>query len=203
MTAPAGSGPAVAGVVLAAGRSSRMGRPKALLPVAGETFLEHAVATLLGGGCHPVVAVIPPGSPGLALEADGAGGRAVVNPEPEAEQVESLRIALAALPAGAAAAVVLPVDFPHARAAVVAALIAGFRARGAPIVRPVHRGTPGHPVLFSREIWSEFSAPGLAHGARDVVRRHRAGILEVPVDERGVTVDIDTPADYERELGRP
>lgn len=195
------SGPAVAGVVLAAGRSLRMGRPKALLPVEGRTFLEHAVTVLQEGGCEPVVVVIPAGAAGLALEAEGAGGRAVENHDPDAEQVDSLRVGLAAIPAGPAAAVVLPVDFPRVDPAAVEVLIGAFRLGGAPIVRPVHRGTPGHPVLFARSLWEELSAPGLEEGARDVVHRHRAEIEEVPVDDRGVTVDVDTPADLEREVG--
>ncbi|HUP20534.1 MAG TPA: nucleotidyltransferase family protein [Gemmatimonadota bacterium] len=203
MSEPARPWPAVAGVVLAAGRSIRMGQPKALLPVAGRTFLEHAVAILREGGCDPVLAVVPAGSPGLALEAEGAGGRAVVSPDPDAEQVESLRIGLAAIGSGAAAAIVLPVDFPHARPKVVEALIDAFRESGAPIVRPVHRGVPGHPVLFARDLWTELSDPDLEEGARDVVHRHRAEIVEVPVEDRGVTVDVDTPEDYEREIGPP
>jgi nicotine blue oxidoreductase len=190
-------------VVLAAGRSTRMGAPKALLPVEGESFLARAVATLREGGCDPVVAVVPPGAPGLVLEAEGAGARTAVNPDPAAQQVDSLRVGLTALPASAAAAVVLPVDFPHASPSVVKALIGAFRARGARIVRPVHGAAPGHPVLFARELWAELSDPGLEEGARDVVHRHRDEIEDVPVDDRGVIVDVDTPADFEREVGEP
>lgn len=195
-------GPAVAGVVLAAGRSSRMGRAKALLPVGSDTFLGSAIRTLTAGGCDPVVAVLPPGrgEGRMAAEVERAGGAWVENPDPRAEQVDSLRIGLEALGEGPAAAIVLPVDVPLAGPEVVATLIEAFRAGGAPIVRPVHHARPGHPVLFSRAVWAELSEPDLERGARDVVHRHHAEIEDVPVDDRGVVVDVDTPEDYAREV---
>lgn len=195
-------GPAVAGVVLAAGRSSRMGRDKALLPVGDDTFLGNAIRTLRAGGCDPVVAVLPPGKGEgrMAAEVDAAGGLRVENPDPEAEQVDSLRIGLEALGSGPAAAIVLPVDFPLAGPGVVATLVEAFRAKGAPIVRPVHHDRPGHPVLLARDLWAELSDPDLERGARDVVHRHNEEIHDVPVDDRGVVVDVDTPEDFAREV---
>lgn len=189
----------VAGVVLAAGRSERMGRPKSLLEVDGETLVERAVATLAGGGCDPVIAVVAGGEAGegTAARAAAAGARAVENPDPGSEQVDSLAIGLDAVGPGVAAAVVLPVDFPAVGPAVVARLIAVFRRAGAPIVRPVHGDRPGHPVLFARDVWAEFSEPDLEEGARDVVHRHREEIAEVPVDEEGVAFDVDTPEEWE------
>lgn len=195
-------GPAVAGVVLAAGRSSRMGRSKALLPVEDETFLESAVRTLREGGCDPVVAVLPPNGDAeeMAALVESAGGRSEINPDLDAEQVDSLRVGLAAVGLGPAAAIVLPVDFPLAGPAIVRRLVEAFRARGAPIVRPIHHSQPGHPVLFARDLWPEISDPDLEEGARDVVHRHHAEIEDVPVDDRGVTVDVDTPEDFAREV---
>ena len=196
-------GPAVAGIVLAAGRSSRMGRTKALLPVGDETFLESAVRTLGEGGCDPVVAVLPPHgeSDRMAALVESAGGLPVVNPDPEAEQVDSLRRGLEAVGSGPSAAIVLPVDFPLAGPGVVHRLIEAFRTHGAPIVRPVHHAQPGHPVLFARDLWSELADSDLEQGARDVVHGHHAEIVDVPVDDRGVTVDVDTPEDFAREVG--
>lgn len=194
--------PAVAGVVLAAGRSSRMGRDKALLPVGDDTFLGSAIRTLRAGGCDPVVAVLPPGKGEgrMAAEVDAAGGRWVENPDPEAEQVDSLRLGLEALGEGPGAAIVLPVDFPLAGPEIVRTLIETYRTRPAPIVRPIHHDRPGHPVLFARRLWAELSAPDLERGARDVVHRHHAEIVDVPVDDRGVVVDVDTPEDFAREV---
>lgn len=191
----------VAGIVLAAGRSSRMGTAKPLLELDGETFLERAIETLEAGGCEPVVVVLGDGeSRGPAGEiARASGARVVENPRADAEQIDSLRVGLAALPADIDAAVVLPVDHPLAEADTVRALLRAFADGGAPIVRPVYRDCPGHPVLFARATWEELAGPDLERGARDVVHRYAAEIRDVILDDRGVTVDIDTPDEYRRE----
>ena len=194
----------VGGVVLAAGRSSRMGRPKAMLEIEGETFLERAIAILATGGCQPVVAVLAPG-PDAAGEAEiaaAAGAEAVTNTLPDAEQIDSLRVGLAALPPDLVAAVVLPVDHPLADAGTVRALVAAFASSGAPVVRPLYGDRPGHPVLFARATWAELAEPALERGARDVVHRHAGEVRDVPLDDRGVTVDVDTPDDYRRVVER-
>lgn len=196
---------AVAGIVLAGGRSTRMGEPKALLTIEGSTFLERAIRVLADGGCNPVVAVVPPGETGevlLALARAG-GATGIMNPDSGAEQIDSLRHGLHALGPEVGAAAVLPVDHPRVRAGTVAALLAAFRAAGAPIVRPVHGKRPGHPVVFGREVWGELDGPDLESGARDVVHRHHAEIHEVEVDDRGITIDVNTRQEYEREVGTP
>ncbi|MGH7565853.1 MAG: nucleotidyltransferase family protein [Gemmatimonadota bacterium] len=194
----------VGGIVLAAGRSSRMGASKALLEIGGETFLERAIGILLEGGCETVAVVLAVGEgsgrPGKLAHARGA--RPVENPIEGAEQIDSLRLGLEALPEDADAAIALPVDHPLANAGTVAALIRTFRSSGAPIVRPVYHDHPGHPVLFAREVWAELADPDLVEGAREVVHRHAEEIRDVAIDDRGVTVDVDTPEDYEREVTR-
>jgi CTP:molybdopterin cytidylyltransferase MocA len=192
----------VAGIVLAAGRSSRMGEPKALLEVAGVTFLERAIDILRKGGCGTVTAVLASGETGRRAGdiARRKGARVVENPRADTEQVDSLRIGLEGLPEDADAAVVLPVDHPLAEARTVRELIRGFRASGQQIVRPVYHDRPGHPVLFGRALWKELTAPDLDEGARDVIRAHAEGILDVAIGDRGVSVDIDTPEDYRREM---
>lgn len=192
----------VGGIVLAAGRSSRMGRPKALLEIEGETFLERAIAILAEGGCAPVVVVLATGAAAAPAReiATSSGAKAVANPAPDAEQIDSLRIGLAALSADLDAAVVFPVDHPLADAGTVRALVEAFASSGAPIVRPVYRDRPGHPVLFARATWAELANPTLERGARDVVHRHAGEVRDVRLDDRGVTVDVDTPGDYRREV---
>ncbi|MBV9774533.1 MAG: nucleotidyltransferase family protein [Gemmatimonadetes bacterium] len=194
----------IAGIVLAAGRSRRMGEPKPFLLFRGETFLARAVRTLREGGCDEVVVVAGPEGDARAEEvvaaAREAGARPVHNPAPESEQVDSLRVGLAALAPEADAAVVLPVDVPGIGAATVRALVEAFRARGAPVVRATHRGAHGHPVLFARRLFAELHADPLPEGARTVIRAHAAEVEELPAGEAEVLVDVDTPDDYRRLL---
>jgi molybdenum cofactor cytidylyltransferase len=195
----------IAGIVLAAGRSRRMGSPKAFLRLDGRTFVERAVEALLGGGCGDVVVVagsaVDDTAGRIAERALALGARVAVNPEPGSEQVDSLRAGLLALARDVEAAVVLPVDVPLATPALVAAVIDGFRATGAPIVRPTCGGRHGHPVLFARGVWPELLEEALPEGARTVIHAHAARVHEVPVPE--LPADVDTPEDYRRLAGPP
>lgn len=198
MTARKGSGPdRFAGVIPAAGASLRMGRPKALLPLGGETFLQRAVRALADGGCDPVFVVLGPGDSASAREAERAGARVLENPEPGEGPITSLRLALAALDASVRGLVYLPVDHPLVRAETVRALLAAARSTRAPIVLPLHASERGHPVVFDRALFPELSDPTLEEGARTVTHRHLGRALSVEVDDPGVLVDIDTPDTYE------
>lgn len=193
-----------AGIVLAAGASSRMGGPKALLDAGGATFTARLVATLREGGCAPVIVVAASEAGRVAAEADGCGARLVVNPDGEGGQIGSLRAALAylrGLDVPPSAFVFSPVDNPAVTPETVRALIAGWRGSDAPIVMPRYEEERGHPVLADMTIAHEFLAPGLPEGARSVVRRDPGRVLEVPVTDAGVVDDIDTPRRYRERFG--
>jgi nicotine blue oxidoreductase len=193
----------IAGIVLAAGRSRRMGAPKALLTLHGATFLERAVGALRDGGCGAVVVVMgidPDATPSIAAWARRLGVGTAVNAMAESEQVDSLRVGLRALQADAAAAVVTPVDVPGVEAATVRAMIDAFERSKYAVVQPFDGQRHGHPVLFARRVWPElFDAQ--AEGARSVIRAHERerGVVFVP----RLPADVDTPDDYARLLGRP
>lgn len=194
----------IVGIVLAAGRSRRMGRPKPFLEMGGESFLSRAVAALLQGGCGEVVVVggSEPAARSVAERAASAGARVALNPPGGSEQIDSLRTGLRA--AGAArAVVVLPVDVPISDPAPVAALIRGFEMTAAPVVVPIHAGRRGHPVLFARSVFDDLRSPGLAEGARTVIGMCEAELVEVPVEDPRVLLDVDTPDDYRRLLRNP
>lgn len=186
----------VGGIVLAAGRSTRMGRPKPLLEAGGESFLKLAMRALREGGCEAVVVVVGYGDETAATARD-AGAIVVRNREIDSEQIESLRMGLEALPAAAGAAVVLPVDHPLVQGTTVAALVRRWREAPERIVRPLHDGRPGHPTVFPRSVWSDLRR-GLPGGARTVVEDDAHPTLDVAVEDTGVIADIDTPEAYAR-----
>ncbi|MDQ3387875.1 MAG: nucleotidyltransferase family protein [Gemmatimonadota bacterium] len=194
----------IAGVVLAAGRSRRMGSSKPLLTLDGESFLARVIGALRSGGCDEVVVVTGPadddGSRLIAAEASSAGGRVIVNPVRNAEQLDSLRVGLSALAERVEAALVTPADLPGLDAATVGSLIRAFRARRMPIVLPTFGGAHGHPGLFSREVWPELFTDPLPEGARSVIRANPAHVEEVAVENDRVLLDVDTPADLRRLL---
>jgi molybdenum cofactor cytidylyltransferase len=178
-----------------------MGSPKALLVLEGETFLARLVRELRAGGCEEVVVVTGPttetDSAGIADEATVAGARLAVNPDRDSPQVESLRAALRALPAGTAAVVVTPVDAPRASRKTVAMLLEAWRS-GASVAIPTFEGRRGHPVLFGGPLFEELLGDELPEGARTVIQRHSERLALVPVGDPGILLDVDTPADYAR-----
>jgi molybdenum cofactor cytidylyltransferase len=198
----------IPGIVLAAGKSSRMGRPKALLPVSpgGETFLEHIAHVLLDGGVEDVIAVI--GSDAAVIRAAmplqrTMRARFVENPDYEQGQFSSLLAGLrAADRPGVRAVLVTLVDVPLLSSATVRAVLHAYRASGgAPIVRPTKHGRHGHPVIFDRRLFEELRHADAATGARTVVRAHDGEAWNVDVPDIGAFISIETADDYEREIG--
>lgn len=193
----------VHGIIPASGSSTRMGTPKALLDADGRSFLERVALALVNGGCASLLVVLrDPGSP-LAAMARKIGAEVVENPDPAEGPVGSLQRGIEALPPDAEGCVFCPVDHPLVTAETVAALVAAFRDRAAkgsppPVVAPTWNGTRGHPVLFASGIFPELLEEGLEEGARTVVHRHLDRLVEVPVDDEGVVIDIDTLPEYRR-----
>ena len=189
------------GIVLAAGTSSRMGEPKALLQVEGVTFLERAVHLLREAGCKYVIAVV---TDDLWIErlADVSGAAVIINDAEEAEQIDSLRLGIANLPDDTDAVAVLPVDFPRISAETVKRLVTEAMRSDAPILNPAYNGVAGHPVIFASRLFPELLAPDLPEGARSVIDAHAKEAHVIDVDDPGVTIDVDTPADYQKHVER-
>ena len=194
----------VAGVILAAGRSTRMGRPKALLRQiqSGHTFVSHLMRAGRAGGLAPVFVVGRPEDGELRSVVDRAGEVFVVNSQPDQGQLSSIQAGLtAAVAAGATAVMIMPVDVPLVSTAVVASLLEAAERSEALIVRASHQGVHGHPVLIKRAVFDELREADPSVGARGVVRADPSRVLDVEVDA-GVTLDIDTAEDYLRAFGR-
>jgi molybdenum cofactor cytidylyltransferase len=194
--------PTIIGIILAAGASDRMGRPKALLEVGGETFMQRIAGMLHAAGCHRVLVVVNADADWASQAAASLDVEVVANPVAQSEQVDSLRLALLRAGDDVAAALVLPVDLPLMSPDTVRAVVDAYRARPAPLVLPFHNGVAGHPVLLDRALFAEILDGRLEEGIRSLIMDRAKDILEVKVYDPGILVDIDTPDDYWRYIQR-
>ena len=196
----------VAAIILAAGESTRMGRPKALLPDSGgRPFVARLVRTFADAGVTEIVVVAGSQRPAIdaALAAEVSAGRCsvVTNPAPERGQLSSLRVGLDALDASPPAGVLVTlVDIPMVASATVAQVIRAWEDQRPPIARPAYRGKHGHPVLFDWSLVNELRGAPLNEGARAVVHQHETDLINVAVDDEGCVIDVDTPDDYAKVL---
>ncbi|HLH42672.1 MAG TPA: nucleotidyltransferase family protein [Bryobacteraceae bacterium] len=190
----------VTAIILAAGASRRMGRPKALLPYRGETFLNRLIR-IAGQVAGSTIVVVGPPYAGRIRKRAITGPLFAANPEPERGQLSSLQIALAQLPPEAEGFFFIPVDCPAVREETVRRLATAFARRDPQtlFVIPRYGDRRGHPVFAARSVASEFLALPVEAQARDVVHRHVSRTFYVEVEDRGILADIDDFAAY-REL---
>jgi molybdenum cofactor cytidylyltransferase len=192
----------VPGIILAAGASARMGRPKALLPIGNETFVTRLIRTMLAGGVEDVVVVV--GAHAGAVTESLLGSpttrvRVIENRACERGQMSSLVAAIDVVDRpGVRAVAVTPADIPLIAEGTVRLLLDAYLVDPHPVVRPARGGRHGHPVIFDRALFDEFRTANLALGARAVMAAHADRILDIEVEDEGAFIDIDTPQDYER-----
>jgi len=185
----------IAAILLAGGAGARMGGPKALLRVAGETFLDRQIR-LYTPYCRPVVAVLGHHAENVAAGIESTENVIfVLNPRPERGQLSSLQCGLRAV---GGAALFTPVDSPGVAASTVEKLIEAWRTApaGVDAVAPRQAGRNGHPVLAGPALVAALLALPAGAAARDAVHAHRARTLYVEVGDARIHWDIDTPEDY-------
>jgi molybdenum cofactor cytidylyltransferase len=193
-------------LVLAAGRSSRMGRPKATLPIdERDTFLSRIVRTFRDAGADDVVVVLGHDAETIATSfaASGLRARLVINVDYDRGQLSSLQAGLAVIDRPGVEALLLTlVDVPLVTASTVRAVIERYRMTRAPIVRPVQRDRHGHPLVIDRSLFDALRAADARAGAKPIVRAHASAAGDVGVDDEGAFADFDTMEDYERLISR-
>ena len=187
----------IIGLILAAGKSERMGRPKTLLPFGGDTVLGAVYKLLKSSSLDAVRVVLGHRAEEIRKQVSLPDEEVVINPDYEQGMLSSVKAALRAVQNLKPCGVMLyPTDHPNISPRVIEALIAGYKSSVEAIVMPVFKGRRGHPVLFGSELFGELLAAPLDVGARHVVRINPDKILEIEVEEPGVVQDIDTPEDY-------
>jgi nicotine blue oxidoreductase len=199
----------VAGVLLAAGEGSRLGRPKALIELGGQSLVRRGIALLRDGGANPVIVVtgatgpLSTGADSTGADSTGPDGRVpavigVHNPDWRLGMGSSLAVGLAAVPAECSAAVLALADQPLVGPEAVRRLIAA-RAAGASVAVACYDGRPRNPVLIGREHWPEVIELAAGDvGARPFLRAHQDLVTEVECGDTGRPDDIDTPDDLAR-----
>ncbi|PYP71647.1 MAG: nucleotidyltransferase family protein [Gemmatimonadetes bacterium] len=191
----------IAGVVLAAGRSARMGVPKALLDFRGQPFVIRILEAFEALDLKTTVVVVGPDAPRIRPLLAGHDCLVVENPDVDAGPIASLRRALAVLqPARPAAVLAWPVDLPHVRITTVERLIEVYRRGHPAAVVPGFAGRRGHPVIWDAALFAEIESSEAAtrEGARAVLHAHEPDVCTVAVDDPAVIDRVNTPEDYER-----
>lgn len=185
----------LAGIILAAGLSSRMGAFKPLLEIEGVSMVRRVVQLMQGAGAHPVVVVTGHRRRELEEHLQGAGVELVHNPDyASTQQFDSLRLALARLEGRCDRLLVSPADIPLVQPETVAALL---RTPGE-FVRPLCRGRGGHPVLLSGNLIPALLCYDGPDGLRGAIRQSGCAVQNVAVEDGGVLMDNDTPEDFAR-----
>jgi molybdenum cofactor cytidylyltransferase len=195
----------IVAVVLSAGESSRMGRPKALLPVDGVRFIEKIVTALKSTRVAKIIAVLGHDADEMRRQIGDLPVTMVVNPNYKQGQLSSLVAAINSIQSSKDSAsvdgiLVHLVDHPYINPDLVNLMIDRFHETKKLIVVPRYQGRRGHPVIFSSALFAELLAAPPDQGAKTVVHAHRDETLEIDTEDEGVTIDIDTPEEYRQHV---
>ncbi|RPI24375.1 MAG: nucleotidyltransferase family protein [Acidobacteria bacterium] len=189
----------IASIILAAGSSTRMGYPKALLSLHGVAFLELILRAHRTLGL-PVYVVLGSHHEQIRASVDLSEATVLINERPELGQLSSLKLGLESTK-DYAGVFVHPVDHPLVRRETLQLILDAQSESPSYILVPGYEDRRGHPVFFPRDFFRELLDAPLDQVARYVVSRHPESVTIVPVSDPGVLQNIDTPEDYKRVIG--
>ncbi len=188
-------------IVLAAGQSQRMGKPKPLLRFENTTFLEQIICVLRRSMVDRVTVVLGAKAEMIADSVDLSQIKVVVNADYQQGQLSSVIAGLKETPADTEAIALCLVDNPLITPGIVDRIVEVFEQTRNPIVLPTFNGKRGHPALFSRVLFEDLLNAPPETGARHVVHTHEDQIVEVEMSDDAVLAKIDTPDEYESYFG--
>jgi CTP:molybdopterin cytidylyltransferase MocA len=189
-------------VVLAAGASTRMqGKPKALLQDAeGRTFVQRIAVAARDGGAGGVIVVVGPPHGDAIRRALPTGVGNAINPRPDRGMMSSVQTGVGALPRGSTGALIWPVDIPYVKSTTVRQLLDVAPGK---IVIPRHGGKNGHPLRVPRARFGDLMALDAEGGLKAFLEANQTLVEYLDVDDPGVLIDVDTPADHARGAAPP
>ena len=190
--------PKVAGIILAAGLSSRMGRIKALLPMGDGVLLDRVLDAARASSLHSLIVVLGHGADEILAGAALGDALVVRNPDYRKGQSTSLHAGIGAVPPDCDGAMFLLGDQPFISPGTIDTLLGKMTDRGQRILLPTFGGVRGNPALIHRSVFPEILEIEGDTGGRALFRRMADAILEVPVPDSGIHLDLDTEADYRR-----
>jgi molybdenum cofactor cytidylyltransferase len=191
----------IAGIVLAAGSGSRMGRNKVLLRLGGESLVRHAARVAGEAGLDPVLVVLGYEADLVRAELEGTRCEVVLNPSHALGMSTSLDAGVAAVPEDASAAVVLLADMPFVEAGMVREVVERHRERRARLVTARYGAASAPPTLYARALFPELRGGEGEGRGREVVCRHAAEVVWVDFPESALA-DLDVGDDVERARAR-
>lgn len=194
MTGSTPSGPLISALVLAAGGSTRMGRPKLAIPVRGEPMVRRVAKAALGSRCREVIVVLGTHADIYRPLLNSLDVRIVLNPDPSEGMGSSIRTGVQATSPKAVGVVILLADQPLVTSDAIDAVIAAALAGHRPVAASAYAGTLGPPIYFGRALFPELLALSGDRGARSVIEAHASERVEVPLTGDG-GADIDTADD--------
>ena len=188
-------------IILAAGESRRMGKPKALCRWKDGTFLDAVVAYFRQAGIHRIGVVLGKYAEEIQEYGVPDGVDVWVNHDYKLGQFSSLQTAIRQQDPTMAGAAIALVDHPAVQATTVSLLLSAFDQHTDYIVKPIHQGRGGHPIIIGRDWWEEIVGVDLTAKdtdmptvtLRDIISRRKEKVIHVNVDDPGILLDIDTP----------
>jgi molybdenum cofactor cytidylyltransferase len=191
---------AIAAIVLAAGRSRRMGAHKLLLPLGDRPLLAHVVAAACASTADPVIVVLGHEAARVAAALPPGRQRVIVNPDYREGMSTSLRVGLAAVPPQASGALILLGDQPLITPALVERMLGVAQESPDSIIAASYDGRRGNPVYFPRAYFGELEGVTGDEGGRSVIERHRDTLRLVEIANAAAALDTDSPDDYRHVL---
>ncbi len=183
----------VSAILLAAGKSSRMGKLKQLIPLGESTILEQTLDNLLSSNVSEVIVVLGYKAEEVTKRLSGRPIKVVVNPLYRKGMATSIAAGLKFVDSQAQAVMLVLGDQPYVDSPTIDRLIDAFSSNKKGIAIPTYKGKRGHPLIFARKYQAPLSRLSGDIGGREIIKQHPEDVLEVPVDCEGIVIDIDVP----------